>query len=355
MWARNEESAGADVCAPYVSIVIPAYNVSMTICAALESVMAQSIFERRGHCPAEVVVVDDASEDNTLEVVRDWLLARGYRDDVSVESGELWRPAISRADEQPTVLLLRHAANLGPAAARNFGIAATAAPWIAFLDADDIWLPWRLGVQFEYATLHQDVQFLCGMVRQFDGLGEPPRQPEHPPGESGMLPATVFSLSSFAVRNPVTLSTVLLRRKALSAQGGFDEAFRGPEDYDMWMRVAGLTTCHRLGVVLAWYRLVDGSLSQDERRFLPQVMRVLAKAYGKKGTLHGRPGYRKAVAYQYLGAAWMAAERGDYASAIRLCILSILRWPFSFTPQVGLSWGRAKMFATIFRSIREGG
>jgi succinoglycan biosynthesis protein ExoO len=99
---------------PSVSILIPAFNVVHCIGTAIDSALAQSF------SPTEIIVVDDASTDGTATVVAE--IARLH----------------------PTIKLIRKPVNEGVAAARNTGIEAATADWIAILDADDRYLPDRL-------------------------------------------------------------------------------------------------------------------------------------------------------------------------------------------------------------------
>ncbi|OGV85771.1 MAG: hypothetical protein A2340_15445 [Lentisphaerae bacterium RIFOXYB12_FULL_60_10] len=215
-------------------------------------------------------------------------------------------------------------------------------------------------------------------------------------------------MSAFAIANPVATSTVLLRRDVFEAVGGFDEQFRGPEDYDLWMRVADRGTVLKLETPLARYRHREGSLSVDDRKFLPQVIRVIEKAYGPGGVLSGRgregkvfsvqcsegeggeergkcsvfsvqgsedgrreeirkletcnqpsainnphstiPSLRrKAMAWQHLSACWMAAERGAVGRAAGLWVRSVVWWPGSFGPERTLPWGRLKLVVFMVR------
>jgi len=98
-----------------ISVVIPAYNAAGTIGRALDSVIAQT------HPAREILVVDDGSTDRTAQVVSEY----GGRVEYLYQD------------------------NAGPGAARNAGIRAAHGEWIAFLDADDEWLPHRLALQAE--------------------------------------------------------------------------------------------------------------------------------------------------------------------------------------------------------------
>ncbi|GAG05160.1 unnamed protein product, partial [marine sediment metagenome] len=255
---------------PSISVIIPAYNAAGTIREALESVFAQT------YKHFEAIVVDDCSTDGTSDCVRRWCRVS------SVECR-----------------LVRMEENRGPAAARNRGIAEAHGEWIAFLDADDVWLPEKLATQLQIAEQHPDAALICGKTAAFgnekaSGKWKEAREGTVRCGKSLPLNACPersrgayrLPLAVFAVDNPVATSTVLVRKEAVEAVGGFDEQFRGPEDYDLWMRIAAKYPIVKTDQPLARYRFVPGSLSMDDRTFLPQVLRVLEKAFGPGGVLN---------------------------------------------------------------------
>jgi glycosyltransferase involved in cell wall biosynthesis len=300
---------------PAVSVVIPAFNAATTIAEALASVRAQTFTDY------EVIVVDDASTDNTVAIAEH-------------ESSNL-----------PNHRTIALPSNVGPAAARNAGIRAARGTWIAFLDGDDKWLPWKLELQCELADAYRDYETFCGTAI---ALGESAPAP-HVGIRSGAR--RILALRDFAIRNEVATSTVLTRKQAIEDAGFFDEQFRGPEDYDLWIRLAGRRPILKLDYPVSEYRHVEGSLSRDDMTFLSQVLRVLGKAYSEGGALHGIPARRRAVAYQYLCAAWMAAERAAHRRALALFAQSLLHWPFSFEPYLLAPWVRTKLLAGLLRTM----
>lgn len=286
-----------------VSVIIAAYDAAGTIEAAVASIRAQT------RLPAEVIVVDDGSSDGTADLVR--------RFDCGVPLRLIAQP------------------NAGPAAARNRGAAEASGEWIAFLDADDAWAPCRLETQLRAAALHPDVALWCSATANLD---EPADEDRGSPGAASRCDAPAelafrrLSVPEFARHNPVATSTVLVRRSAFGAAGGFDAQFRGPEDYDLWMRIlaAGVGGA-RLDASLAFYRNRPGSLSMDDRRFLPQVLRVLDKAFAAGGALSAWPGLRRrARANQFWNASWMAFHRGARGRA-----LALLARALALDPRVG--------------------
>lgn len=270
---------------PFISVVVPAYNAAQTIREALASVAAQ------GRRDAEVIVVDDASRDATPQILRD------------------------EYAQKPGHRILALERNGGPAAARNAGVELARGAWVAFLDGDDAWLPGRLDLQLQLALANPEVALWCGDVvpLKSENAQQEPRLPAAAHARFRDLP-----LAEFVYHNAVATSTVLVRRAALLSVGGFDEQFVGPEDYDLWMRLARVHRLARLECPLARYRLVAGSLSMDDRKFLPQVLRVLDKGFAPGGVLSAHADLREAsMATQYWNASWMAFNRGARPTALR--------------------------------------
>ena len=206
-------------CAPTVSVVIPAYNAAEWISEAIQSALDQT------YPPLEVIVVDDGSRDDT------WLIA-------------------SRFAPRARVLRKR---NGGPAAARNLGIASATGEWIALLDADDRWAARKLEKQVALAA--------PGVALVHTALENEADGPE--------LPETI-TFDVLWEANCIANSSVLIRRDAVLALGGFDEdlKLKSVEDYHLWLRLAStgarIVSCNE---PLAFYRRGNG-LSSDTAKFL---------------------------------------------------------------------------------------
>lgn len=199
---------------PQVSVVIPSYNSAAWLPETLAGALAQKDVE------LEVIVVDDGSTDNTKEVV----------------------------SEFPTVRCLSQA-NAGVAAARNTGIKAARAPYIAFLDADDIWDPLKLQRQLRVLDQHPEVGLVFSNYRPFGaevayrtGFDRSRVLPGIPRLAIG---ADAFLLQSrnlfLDVLNDLFpwTSTLLVRKTAIDQAGLFYERLRHVgEDWLMCMRLA---------------------------------------------------------------------------------------------------------------------
>lgn len=328
-----------------ISVVIPAYNSAITIAEALESVLAQTLWSqltpgrlmaalREGDAQGEygaqplfeVIIVDDCSTDETVQVVEAWLAKNALLSCQVVELSsecpagcQVSVPTKQQPAKPKTGVwrLLLQKQNAGPAAARNVGVAMAKGDWIAFLDADDIWFPKRLEHQINLASQRSDVVMWCGQV-VLVGENASLREDKMP-----FKCCRPICLTELAWHNPVRTSTVLIRKTVIESVGGFDVQLRGPEDYDLWMRVAevfgDVAGIVLIDIPLTQYRLTTGSLSMDDRKFLPQVFRLFDKAFGPGGALANFQNIKaEALSEQYWGGSWMAFNRGARLAAIRL-------------------------------------
>lgn len=208
---------------PTVSVIITSYNYGRFLAEAIESVMRQT------WRPDEVVVVDDGSTDDTAEVAARYA-AEGVRY-VYKENG-------------------------GASSARNTGIRESSGELIAFLDADDVWLPQKIARQAEHLLRHPEVALVTGSEWEVDSAGRKVWLLKRKGIASGSIYPQIL------VENMVgTTSLVMVRRECLRQVGLFDEALEIAQDWDLWIRIA---RAHRVGVLeepLIDYRRHGGSLS----------------------------------------------------------------------------------------------
>jgi glycosyltransferase involved in cell wall biosynthesis len=189
-----------------VSVIIPTYNRPQKTIRAVTSVLYQTF---PGY---EIIVVDDGSRDETREGLR---------------------PFLSH------ITLLSHPHNLGVSAARNTGIRASCAPFVAFLDSDDYWLPEKLEAQMEYfrrvpeALICQTQEIWIRRGRRVN----PHTRHKKPSGDI-FKPSLRLCL--------VSPSAVVVRRSLLTQVGLFDEGLPACEDYDLWLRIACRHPIHLL-------------------------------------------------------------------------------------------------------------
>ena len=183
---------------PTVSVVIPVHNRPLPVRRAIESVLAQTWQD------FEIIVVDDGSTEAVAAAVA----------------------AIS----DHRLALVKHDRNRGGSAARNTGIQASSAPFVAFLDSDDEWLPTKLARQLEVFARSGDRLGLVytGSERIFaDGSVERyiPRR------------GTDLARALLTVNVVGAASVGMIRRRAVDATAGFDESLPSSQDMDLWLRI----------------------------------------------------------------------------------------------------------------------
>jgi glycosyltransferase involved in cell wall biosynthesis len=215
---------------PRVSVIVPAYNAEAHIRQALESVVAQTFRDW------EVVVADDGSTDATAAIA---------------------------ASFGPRVRIVGTATRSGPAAARNAAIAEASGELLAFLDADDYWLPNYLAAQLQLYDLNGGAGGDVGIVAANACVL----------GPTGLLPGTLrdyvvspprITLSNLLASNPIFILSTVSPRRIVDRAGGFAPEVVGAEDHDLWLRITELG--YRVlsnPAPLAVYRLSAGSLSRS--------------------------------------------------------------------------------------------
>ena len=187
---------------PSVSVIIPAFNAAATIRRAVDSVLAQTY---RNY---EVIVIDDGSRDTTADIV-----ASHYGD---------------------RVRLLCLARNQGESAAMNHGIAAAEGELIAFLDADDEWLPDKLAKQVDALNRNPDAVMVSCACRFLDVHGNVFREFGMPPDGIDKYEVWRLLLAGSFIAKPCVVARVAAFRKV----GKFDTNLAIAADQDMWIRLA---------------------------------------------------------------------------------------------------------------------
>jgi hypothetical protein len=207
---------------PEVAVVIPAYNAGSCLVRAIDSIFAQTYPKFRIH------VIDDGSTDDTASVLA------SYSDRI-----------VSVRQTQA-----------GQAAARNHGIRLTNSPYVAFLDADDEWLPTKLERQIE--AMNRDSRI--GLVySDCSTSGNGPMAGSHFARVGTPPSGRVFE--QFLLSCNVFTPTAMVRRECLEDVGVFNESLAVGEDYNLWLRIAAKWQVAVIPDVLAIRHSRSGSLS----------------------------------------------------------------------------------------------
>lgn len=193
---------------PLVSVVLPAYNAENTIVRALDSI-AQQTYQN-----FEVIIVNDGSSDRTCSVVQDYLLASPSFHAVLIDQE-----------------------NRGVSRARNCGIEKAKGDWIAFLDADDEWMPDKLEQQLSLLSETNVALISCLKTE---------------PGKH-VSPFSVYSLKEMLFKNRIMTSGVLVQKSMLEKIGMFDETLRYSEDYNLWLKIAEISPLYVINKKLIVY------------------------------------------------------------------------------------------------------
>jgi GT2 family glycosyltransferase len=209
---------------PKVSCLMPAYNAERYVCAAIDSVILQTLGN------FELIIVNDESVDSTASILDEY----------------------ARKDSRIKVIHERHG---GVVSALNKGLAYCTADYVARMDADDICAPHRFAVQAEYLDAHPHCVCVGGLFMNIDETGA-----HHGIYRYSRNRAT--SLKSFPVRVALTCHPLaMLRRSVLSTVGGYRNTFPHAEDYDLFLRIAEHGTVENPEEVLLYYRTHSKSVS----------------------------------------------------------------------------------------------
>ncbi len=186
---------------PPISVIIPTYNRERLLPRALHSVLSQSA------APVEIIVIDDGSTDNTRQVVNRIAAS------VDIEVRYFYQP------------------NRGPAAARNLGIRAASADYLAFLDSDDEFHQAKLAHQYAMLSNRPDCRISHTRETWLRSGTHLNQKKIHAPPETDIFPQCLRLCC-------IGMSTVMMHREVFEKYGCFDETLRCCEDYDMWLRLA---------------------------------------------------------------------------------------------------------------------
>ncbi|MFG6489453.1 glycosyltransferase family 2 protein [Roseateles sp. BYS78W] len=231
-----------------ISIALPVHNAHHTLAATLDSLVAQSLRD------FEVVLLDDASSDDSLEI------ARRYQDRLALR--------IIRAEQ-----------NLGISGARNRLLAEIDTPFIAILDHDDLCHPERLARQRDFLEQHPEVDIVGSAVAYFSSPADLPAGRQvlrHPAGDAAIKTQLLHTTS-------MVHPSAMARRSFFSDCGGYQAEFSPAEDYALWCRAALLgKRFANLDEPLLYYRIHASQTSkvQGERmvRMDIEIKRLYVRA-----------------------------------------------------------------------------
>lgn len=208
-----------------VSIIMPSYNTEKYILASIRSVREQT------YKNWELIIVDDCSTDNTLDVVKKHI----------------------RETEENRIRLFSNEKNSGAAISRNYALREAKGRWIAFLDSDDLWLPEKLEKQIRFMEENKYLFTYTDYRIQRNGVWEP----YICTGPKVVNKRKMYNYCYFST------ITVMYDREKIGLIQISD--LRKNNDYAMWLQVIEKSNCYRLPECLSYYIKHDGSISSGSK------------------------------------------------------------------------------------------
>lgn len=275
-----------------ISVVIPLYNKEKQIACTLQSVFEQT-FQN-----FEIVIVDDGSTDNSVEEVEKF-------DDSRIR--------------------LIHQTNAGVSAARNRGIEEASGELIAFLDADDVWMPEYLATQYGlYQKYPECSVYACNYeFRDSEGKVTPTIIRKLPfEGEDGIL-SNYFEVASCS-HPPLWTSAVVIKKSAIQAIGGFPIGIKSGEDLLTWARLAVSGTIAYSRKSLAMFIRDEGLFNKDQQLRVPEKEDIVGQELKKLYNINRHIiGLNKYVALWHKMRTRIFIDKKDRKKAIKECLISM--------------------------------
>jgi len=280
---------------PTVDVIIPAYNAAHFLPIAIDSVIAQTFADWR------ILLVDDGSTDDTAAVIA---------------------PYRERLGEK---LAYIRQENRGLPAARNTAIRHSTAEFLALLDADDVWLPYRLGESLKSFAGRPGVGLSYGANALIDPTGTVTKvfEARQAHAEGWIAPYIYMRMVN------LPCPTVTFRRECVDAVGMFDEGMRATEDRDLWFRIATRYEVVMVPRVIAHYRTSPQAMTTDPDRMLRAQLQFVEKHAGVPGC--GWREQRVALSWVYRQHAEALSTKGRPGAALRSGLRAAAYYPFQRT------------------------
>jgi glycosyltransferase involved in cell wall biosynthesis len=203
-----------------ISVILPVFDREKYIFSAIESILNQT------YKNFELIIIDDASKDNTISIINEFTDSRIY--------------------------LVKNDVNIGVAASTNIGIKKAKGQYIAKMDSDDIALPSKLEKQISFMEANKKV-IVCGCNIEYFGAEK--KIIKYKENHEAIL-------ANMLITNPFANPTVIIRKNIFNTFK-YDESYRYGEDYEFWTRIGWQGELYNLQEVLLLYRVHSKQLSSD--------------------------------------------------------------------------------------------
>ena len=264
---------------PLVSVIIPAYNSQKTIKQTIQSVLDQTF------CDFELIVVNASSTDLTLDI-------------------------LSQIKDTRLKIITYPQANV--AVNRNRGFAHASGEFITFLDADDLWTPDKLELQYKALQENPEAGVVYSWTDCIDETGKTLRGCSYVKWTGDVY--SNFLLDDFIGSG----SNVMIRQSAFTAIGGFDELLTNAQDTDMWLRLAAHYHFVVVPKAQILYRISANSMSSNISGLEKSNLQVIERAYmsEKAASLQHLKQYSIANLYKYLSYKALSTHPGEHNGTV---------------------------------------
>jgi len=267
------------------SVIIPTYNRAHLVGRAIQSVLNQTYQD------FELIIVDDASTDNTEDVIKEF------------------------QQKDNRIIYLKHDQNKGGSAARNTGIKISKGKYIAFLDSDDEWFPEKLEKQMNYIQSSNYGFMYCNMIIN-DKTNNTKKNLKID------FKDDIF-IDLLKNGSGICTSALLVKQSLLEKVGGFDESLPSYQDYDFLLRLSQKAKCGFLDEILLFYNLDENGISKTAPGKMEGRIKILSKYFKYYIELDLKKYYSK----HCYGVAGHALLCGDKKTVLKYCKESILYNP----------------------------
>jgi glycosyltransferase involved in cell wall biosynthesis len=279
---------------PFVSVIIPAYNASKYIVETVQSVLSQT------HQNFEIIIVNDGSKDNTLEIIN----------------------TLASNDNRIKII---DKTNTGVSDTRNCGIKISTGEYLAFLDADDVWLEDSLKERLDIfnkdisiGLVHSD----CQIINEFSIP-----QNIYYRGIEGYILIDLLRKRRCCIPTP---SSALIKREVIQKIGEWDSLFSTSADHDFFLRIANKYKIGKVNKILFYYRIHPNNMHKNVAVMEKDIIGVFQKA-DKNDLFYSWVFKQKCFANLYLtiaGSWWVEGENKARG------LFFILKAFFTFPPTI---------------------
>lgn len=276
-----------------VSVIIPTYNCGAYITYAIDSALRQTYKD------FEIIVVDDGSTDNTKELLKPYIESSKIR--------------------------YIYQENNGSASARNAGILNSQSENIAFLDADDEWLPEKLKKQIEYFDKNPIYDLVYCNAKIINDNGD----------EKGIyIKQKYFSIKTnemskmLLLKNFIPFSSIIIKRPCIDKIGLFNPTIKGSEDYDFLLRISAKYNIGYLDIIGVKYRISAINKSHDLELRHRETIKILSNFLKNMKLRVTTFALRKRLARSHYGLGYALFEKNEFKASGQALKRAIALWPF---------------------------